>query len=195
MSSALELIIRDAKVDFLIAKHDGVLEASEVVQIALTVAKKVYALTYLSEDEKDSLVLLTLKKGLAAAGGMGSLPAFSALPAAAVEVVEEQLMKAGVTAVREMRKALPAIFAPVKKALLGCLPYCSLIESVASVVQPKDAKLVKEAVSLVHAVVDSPAESTQVVVVEKSEAPLVKLPEDIPLPNTPEKESSPVASD
>ena len=184
--SPIETIIRDAKVDFLIAKHDGVLEASEVVHIALSVAKKVFALANLSEDEKDALVLLCLKKGLAAADGMADLPALAALPPAALAAVEQQFLKAGVSAARAMRAAAPALFAPVKKALLGCLPYCSLVTSV---LDPKDAAVVHEALQLL-----SPVETTQVTVVQTVEARPAAPVADIPLPNTPDEASNPVAS-
>jgi len=179
--SAIETIIRDAKVDFVIAKHDGVLEASEVVHIALVVAKKVFALANLSEDEKDALVLLCLKKGLAAADGMAGLPALAALPPATVAAVEEQFLKAGVSAARAMRAAFP-----VKKALLACLPYCS---AVAAVLDPKDAAVVKEALQLL-----TPANATQATVAQTAETRPVVLVEDIPLPNIPDEVPNPVAS-
>ena len=184
--SAIETIIRDAKVDFLIAKHDGVLEATEVVRIALTVAKKVFALANLSEDEKDAIVLLCLKKGLAAADGMADLPALAALPPAALAAVEEQFLKAGVGAARAMRAAVPALFAPVKKALLGCFPYCSVVMTV---LDPKDAAVVQEALQLL-----TPVETIQAVVVQTAEARPAAPVADIPLPNTPDAVPNPVAS-
>jgi hypothetical protein len=184
--SVLETIIRDAKVEFLIAKHDGVLEASEVIHIGLNVAKKVFALANLSEEEKDAMVILCLKKGLAAAGGLSGLPGLAALPPAALDAVEEQLLKAGVGAAHAMRKAAPALFAPVKKALLGCLPYCSLV---ASVMDPKDAAVLHEAVQVltpVQAIQEEPAQT---------DAPRPAAPvEDIPLPNTPDVAPNPAAS-
>jgi hypothetical protein len=179
--SAIETIIRDAKVEFLIAKHDGVLEASEVVHIALSVAKKVFALANLSEDEKDALVLLCLKKGLAAADGMAGLPAFAALPPGAVAAVEEQFLKAGVSAVRAMRAAFP-----VKKALLCCLPYCS---AAMTVLDPKDAAIVQDALQLLN-----PVDTTQVTVVQSSDVRPAAPVENTPLPNTPDEVPNPVAS-
>lgn len=184
--SAIETIIRDAKVDFVIAKHDGVLEAAEVVQIALKIARKVFALANLSEDEKDALVLLCLKKGLAAADGMAGLPALAALPPGALAAVEEQFLKAGVSAARAMRAAVPALFAPVKKVLLGCLPYCS---AVAAVLDPKDAAVVHEALQLL-----TPVDTTQAVVAQSAEARPAAPVEDIPLPNTADEVPNPVAS-
>ena len=184
--SAIEAIIRDAKVDFVIAKHDGVLEDAEVVQIALKIARKVFALANLSEEEKDALVLLCLKKGLAAADGMAGLPALAALPPGALAAVEEQFLKAGVSAARAMRAAVPALFAPVKKVLLGCLPYCS---AVAAVLDPKDAAVVHEALQLL-----TPVETTQAVVAQSAEARPAAPVEDIPLPNTADEVPNPVAS-
>ena len=171
--NVIETIVRDAKVDFIIAKHDGVLEAVEIVHIALKTAKKVFALANLSEDEKDALVVLCLKKGLAAAGNLSGLPAFDSLPASALRAVEDQLLKAAVGAAQAMRKAVPALFAPV---LRSCLPYCS---AVASVLDEKEAAIVREAVQAL-----TPAESTQVLPSQTAEVHLVEVVKDTPLPNT-----------
>ena len=207
MASPLELIVREAKVEFAIAKHDGVLEVSEIISIALLVAKKVYALTDLSEAEKDAMVVLALKKGLAVAGGLDGLPAFSAIPAAAREAVEDQLLKAGLSAVQAMRAAAPALFAPLKKVVRSCLPYCSAVQAAAAAVDPKAAALIQEALKLVGnteessqesvvvTVVDAPKEEVKEPVNEPVTEPVkepVKEPvtepvvENTPLPNTPE---------
>jgi hypothetical protein len=199
MASPLELIVREAKVEFAIAKHDGVLEVSEIISIALLVAKKVYALTGLSETEKNAMVVLALKKGLAVAGGLDGLPAFSAIPASAREAVEDQLLKAGLSAVQAMRAAAPALFAPLKKAVRSCLPYCSAIQSAAAAIDPKAAALIQEALKLVGNTEESSQESVVVTVVEPAkESPKEEVKEspkepakepqveNTPLPNTPE---------
>ena len=192
-ATALEQIVRDAKVSFIIAKHDGVLEASEVVQIAVEVALKVHALGSLSEDEKGAMVLLALKKGLAAAGGMCDLPAFAALPAAAAELLENELLKAGAAAVKAMRAAVPRLFAPVKSFLHACLPFLSKAAAAAApVLPPKDAKLVKEALDLASATVAPTQESAEAPAL--SVRPATPLAADIPLPNTVHEEPSPAAS-
>jgi hypothetical protein len=85
-----------------------------------------------------------------------------------------------------MRAAVPALFAPVKKVLLGCLPYCS---AVAAVLDPKDAAVVHEALQLL-----TPVNATQATVVQTAEARPVVLVEDIPLPNIPDAVPNPVAS-
>lgn len=210
MASPLELIVREAKVEFTIAKHDGVLEVSEIINIALLVAKKVYALTNLSEAEKDAMVVLALKKGLAVAGGLDGLPAFSAIPASAREAVEDQLLKAGLSAVQAMRAAAPALFAPLKKALRGCLPYCSVVQTVADAVDPKAAALVREALELVGNTAETSQESVVVTVVEPvkesptepakeepkepvKESPKEAVVENTPLPNTPDSVPNHVA--
>ena len=187
--SAIETIIRDTNIEFSNAKRDGKLEASEVIHIALSVSKKVFVLANLSDTEKDAMVYLSLKKGLAAAGGLAGLPAFAALPAPALEVVEEQLIKAGLTATHVVRKALPALFAPVKKILLGCLPYCSQI---ATVLDPKDTAVVQEALALVTPVPS--VEATQVSETQSVEAPVVIVVEDTPLPNTLDTAPNPAPS-
>jgi hypothetical protein len=85
-----------------------------------------------------------------------------------------------------MRAAVPALFAPVKKVLLGCLPYCS---AVAAVLDPKDAAVVHEALQLL-----TPVETTQAVVAQSAEARPAAPVEDIPLPNTADEVPNPVAS-
>jgi len=206
MATALETIVRDAKIAFIIAKQDGVLEASEIVHIALEVARKVRALESLSEEEKDAMVLLALKKGLAAAEGLRSLPAFAAIPAGALDAIENQMLQAGLAAVKAMRAALPRLFGPL---LARCAPYFSLCSSVASsVLPPKDAKMVEEALKCAETVAGKPVEPVaekpaEVVTPPTQEsvvvAPLVVRPVtppvvDIPLPNTVHEEPSPAAS-
>ena len=208
MATQLETIVRDAKVAFLIAKHDGVLEASEIIQIALEVAQKVYALGSLSEEEKDAMVLLALKKGLAAAEGLCSLPAFAAIPAGALDALENQMLQAGLTAVKALRGAAPRFFAPVKDALRACVPYFSLCASAAtSALPPKDAKMVQDALKCAELVAGKPAEpvaqpvDTLTPPTQESvgAAPLIVRPVtppvvDIPLPNTVHEEPNPAAS-
>jgi hypothetical protein len=212
MASVLDTIIRDAKVDFLIAKHDGVLEASEIVHIALSVAQKVHALSSISDEEKDAMIVLSLKKGLAAAGGM---PFVSDLPPAMVEGLENQLFQAGLAAVKAMRGVAPRLFAPAKNALLACLPYCSQLAGVASsVLAPKDAAMIQEAlkcaelvagkkeeVTPVAPVVPAPAAEAVVSASQESAAtavlndrPAESVEVNIPLPNTVHEEPNPAAS-
>jgi hypothetical protein len=212
MASVLDTIIRDAKVDFLIAKHDGVLEASEIVHIALSVAQKVHALGSISDEEKDAMILLSLKKGLAAAGGM---PLVGDLPPAMVEGLENQLFQAGLAAVKAMRGVAPRLFAPAKNALLGCLPYCSQLAGVtSSVLAPKDAAMIQEAlkcaelvagkkeeVTPVAPVVPAPAAEAVVSASQESavtavlnDRPAESVEVNIPLPNTVHEEPNPAAS-
>jgi hypothetical protein len=212
MASVLDTIIRDAKVDFLIAKHDGVLEASEIVHIALSVAQKVHALSSISDEEKDAMIVLSLKKGLAAAGGM---PFVGDLPPAMVEGLENQLFQAGLAAVKAMRGVAPRLFAPAKNALLACLPYCSQLAGVASsVLAPKDAAMIQEAlkcaelvagkkeeVTPVAPVVPAPAAEAVVSASQESavtavlnDRPAESVEVNIPLPNTVHEEPNPAAS-
>ena len=212
MASVLDTIIRDAKVDFLVAKHDGVLEASEIVHIALSVAQKVHALSSISDEEKDAMIVLSLKKGLAAAGGM---PFVGDLPPAMVEGLENQLFQAGLAAVKAMRGVAPRLFAPAKNALLACLPYCSQLAGVASsVLAPKDAAMIQEAlkcaelvagkkeeVTPVAPVVPAPAAEAVVSASQESavtavlnDRPAESVEVNIPLPNTVHEEPNPAAS-
>jgi hypothetical protein len=215
MASVLDTIIRDAKVDFLIAKHDGVLEASEIVHIALSVAQKVHALGSISDEEKDAMIVLSLKKGLAAAGGM---PFVGDLPPAMVEGLENQLFQAGLAAVKAMRGVAPRLFAPAKNALLACLPYCSQLAGVASsVLAPKDAAMIQEALKCAELVAGKkegvvavapvapavPAPAAEAVVSASQESvvtavlndrPAESVEVDIPLPNTVHEGPNPAAS-
>jgi hypothetical protein len=198
MASVLESIIRDAKVAFVVAKLDGKLEASEVVQIAVQISQKIYALASVSSAEKDALVLLALKKGLAAADGLQGLAAMAGIPPAALEAAEEQILKAGVAAAGALRAAAPKLFAPAKKALLSCLPCCAEAIAVAEKLMPADAALIEQAVkgvrtdlsgNTVAASPESVAPTAVVQVRTVAEAPV----ENTPLPNTPAAEPNLVA--
>jgi hypothetical protein len=188
--SVVEDIVRSAQLSFTIAKRDGTLEVSEVIQIALDAAKKVYVLQHLSENEQDALVTLCLKKGLSAADGLRGLPAFAAVQGAALDALEAQVLQAGLTAVKMMRKNAPALFAPVKKLLARCLPACSLVSSVVKVLDPKDSAIVEEALQLVSQTADATQES----VAPTSGNPPVVTPSDTPPQNTPDTEPTPLAA-
>jgi hypothetical protein len=137
----LEDIVKDARHQFILAKADGKLEAGEVVQIAISVAQKVQKLGGLSGGEKKAVVLLALKKGLDAAGG---------IPGVAEELreeVEKQLLASASAAIDvavavsqgkiDLRK--PAAWKAV------CLPLCSAAAQLAAAHVPKDVPVLKEA--------------------------------------------------
>jgi hypothetical protein len=141
----LEDIVKDARNQFILAKADGKLEAGEVVQIAVSVAQKVQKLGGLSGTEKKAVVLLSLKRGLEAAGG---------IPGIAEEMraeMEKQLLASASAAIDvavavsqgkiDLRK--PAVWKAV------CLPLCSAAAQLAAAKVPKDVPLLKEALGAV----------------------------------------------
>jgi len=132
-----------------------------------------------------------------------------------VEGLENQLFQAGLAAVKAMRGVAPRLFAPAKNALLACLPYCSQLAGVASsVLAPKDAAMIQEAlkcaelvagkkeeVTPVAPVVPAPAAEAVVSASQESAAtavlndrPAESVEVNIPLPNTVHEEPNPAAS-
>jgi hypothetical protein len=155
--TGLQGIINETKAAFVIAKFDGKLEASEVVQIATEVAMKVHALSVGSLDEKKALVALALKKGLAAADGLHGLADLAASGPAGVAAAEKQVLDAALAAVNALLGAAPHLFAPaqtllssLKRSLSRCLPFCSQVAALAEVVDPKDSALIAEALKAVE---------------------------------------------
>ena len=151
--SGLQGIINETKSAFVIAKFDGKLEASEVVQIATDVAMKIHALSLGSLDEKKALVALALKKGLAAADGLHGLADLAASGPEGVAAAEKQVLDAALAAVNVLLGAAPHLFAPaqnllssLRQSLSKCLPFCSQVKSLAEVLDPKDSALIAEAV-------------------------------------------------
>ena len=57
MSASIESLVKDTRHAFIIAKSDGVLDASEVIQIAVDLAQKIQKVAGLSGAEKKSLLL------------------------------------------------------------------------------------------------------------------------------------------
>jgi hypothetical protein len=150
----LQSLINETKAAFVVAKFDGKLEVSEVIQIATDCAQKVYALSNCSQEEKKALVMFALKKGLEAAGGLSGLTDLvSSNPAAIIEA-ERQILDGALVAVNALMVAAPQLFSVVQKAssslkqsLSVCLPFCSqaVLENV---LDPKDSALVAEALAL-----------------------------------------------
>ena len=136
-ATQIQQAIADAKVAFIAAKSDGKLQAEEVVQIALLVGKKIYTIFGASLAEKEALVLLCLKKGLAAAGGMQGLDD----PAA-----EKQVLAAALKTVKLMKEYVPQLFA-LPKGFFSC---CSGLAAAGAALLPKDAAVIMEALQLVE---------------------------------------------
>lgn len=158
--SQLEDLIKETRAAFIIAKSDGVLDSSEVIEIAVELAQKVNKLANLSGTEKKSLLLHTLKKGLDDSGGLESLPAFASASAEMKQVFQEQLLGAASSTVD-----LVLIAASGKLDLrkpTSWLPSCF---NVVKALLPKDQKLINDAVKYSDKFINKDAETTDVVTV------------------------------
>jgi hypothetical protein len=143
----LDEIVKYAQGAFIQAKSDGVLEAGEVVQIAVGVAGKLQALGQLKGSEKKSVVLYCLKKGMDAAGGVGELPGLKGAAAETRKAVEDQLLAAAGAAI-DMAVAVAHGEIDLKKhGVKSCLPLCLSAAAVARNLLPKEAAIVKTALS------------------------------------------------
>jgi hypothetical protein len=182
----LERIVKEARNAFIIAKSDGVLDAGEVVQIALVVAKGVQRVAGLSGEEKKAVVLLSLRRGLEAAGG---LPPIAGAGPEVMAAVERQLFAAAAAAVDaavavaqgklDLRK--PAAWKAV------CLPLCSAAAAAAAAAVPRDQPILQQALALVA---EKAADASLGSAAPAAPAALA----DTSAVTPPEKESSPRAS-
>ena len=154
--SLLEGIIQEVRDGFIEAKADGKLEAAEVVHIASLVSQKIYKLSGMSVADKKALVLLALKKGLDAAGGLQGLGDLAGLGPEALATAERQVLNAALASVDGLLSLVPHLFAPMKSAVAACLPFCSSAESALTALAPKDAALIHEAFLCVANVVGKP---------------------------------------
>lgn len=191
--SELERIVKEARDVFIVAKTDGKLDAAEIIQIGLTVARGVQKIASLSGAEKKAVVLLALKKGLDAAGG---LPVIEGATPEVMASVEKQLFAAAEAAVDVAIAVANGKFDLRKPASwkTACLPLClplfssALAPLAASV--PKDQPILQEALSLVAEKAGVPT--------QESSASSAPVPDAAPVedktPEQPtEKEPSPEA--
>lgn len=145
-TNPLELIVKEARDAFIIAKADGVLEAGEVVQIAVDVARKLQRLGGLSGSEKKAIVLLTLKKGLDAAGGVASLPGLAeATPELQAKFEQQILAAAGAALDVAVAAASGQIDLRKPASWKACLPVCTSLAQASLAFVPKDQPILKEA--------------------------------------------------
>ena len=139
----VEELVKETRHAFIIAKADGVLDAGEVIQIATTLVVKIQKLVGLSGSEKKAMLLLTLKKGLEASGGLDSLPGFVDASAETKKVFEDSLMSAVSVSVDMLLSAAAGKLDLRKPAnWLACLPAC--LSAVKALV-PKDHAYLMEA--------------------------------------------------
>jgi len=163
----LEELVKETRHAFIIAKADGVLDAGEVIQIATMLVVKVQRLVGLSGSEKKAMLLLTLKKGLEASGGLDSLPGFANASEETKKVFEDSLMSAVSVSVDMLLSAAAGKLDLKKPAnWLACLPAC--LSAVKALV-PKDHAYLMEATKYTEKVLKKDEE-----VVVKAIEPTVK---------------------
>ena len=139
----LENLIKETKAEFVIAKSDGVLDASEVIQIAVGLVQKIQRLEALSGAEKKSLLLHALKMGLDTSGGIGNLPGFQSASVEDKKAIEDQLINSASAAIEAVLMASSGKLDLRKpSSWKACLPICL---SAANVLLPKDQVLLKNA--------------------------------------------------
>lgn len=144
MPASLDVLVKETKAAFIIAKGDGVLDVSEVIHIAVELAQKIQKLASLSGSEKKSVLLLTLKKGLESSGGVGSLPGFANASSEDKAAFETSLLNSASVAIDALVLAANGKLDLRKpSSWFSCLPFC--LASVDALI-PKDQVLLKEAV-------------------------------------------------
>jgi len=170
--SQLEDLIKETRAAFIIAKSDGVLDSSEVIEIAVGLAQKVNKLANLSGSEKKSLLLHTLKKGLDDSGGLDSLPAYANATPEVKALFQDQLLAAASSTVDLVLSAASGKLDLRKPT--SWLPCCF---NVVKALLPKEQKLIDDAVKFSEKIINKDAETTVtdvVTVIEEKKEELEK---------------------
>jgi len=158
--SELNDIFKETRASFIIAKSDGVLDSSEVIQIAVELAQKVSKLANLSGSEKKALLLHALKKGLEDAGGLSGITAYTGVSPDVMAAVEEQLLGAASVAVDLVLSAASGKLDLKKPA--NWLPSCCMV---VKALIPKDQKLLQDALKFSEKIVNKDASVEDVVTI------------------------------
>jgi len=159
-ATPLEALVKETRHAFIIAKSDGVLDSGEVIQIAVGLAQKIQALANLSGAEKKALLLLTLKKGLDASGGLDTLPGFTNASAETKQALEDQLLTAASTTIDVLVSAAQGkIQLSNPKTWLSCLFPCLTAIKMAL---PKDMPFLQEATAYAEKIVKTETAHTAV---------------------------------
>jgi hypothetical protein len=141
--ASLDLLVKETRAAFIIAKSDGVLDTSEVIQIAVELAQKIQRVGNLSGSEKKSLLLHTLKKGLDDSGGLNSLPGFINASDETKAMFEEQVLTAASTTIDVLLSAVSGkIDLKKPSSWTFCLPMCM---NAVKALAPKDQVLIANA--------------------------------------------------
>jgi hypothetical protein len=160
-ATPLEALVKETRHAFIIAKSDGVLDSGEVIQIAVGLAQKIQALANLSGAEKKALLLLTLKKGLDASGGLDTLPGFTNASAETKQALEDQLLTAASTTIDVLVSAAQGkIQLSNPKTWLSCLFPCLTAIKMAL---PKDMPFLQEATAYAEKIVKTETAHTAAV--------------------------------
>jgi hypothetical protein len=178
----LEELVKETRHAFIIAKADGVLDAGEVIQIATMLVVKIQKLVGLSGPEKKAMLLLTLKKGLEASGGLDSLPGFANTSEDTKKVFEDSLMSAVSVAVDMLLSAAAGKLDLRKPASwAACLPAC--LSAVKALV-PKDHAYLMEATTYTEKVLKKEEDVVTVVDVAIKKEEDVTVESAVTLPGT-----------
>jgi hypothetical protein len=171
--SQLEDIVKETRASFIIAKSDGVLDSTEVIQIAVELAQKINKLANLSGSEKKSILLHSLKKGLVDSGGLDGLAIYAGLTAEVKSGFEDQLLAAASTSV-DLVLAAASGKLDIRKPS-SWLPSCF---SVVKALLPKEQKLIEDAVKFSEKIVNKDSSVDEVVaIVTEAEADVQKKAE------------------
>jgi hypothetical protein len=156
--SQLEDIVKETRAAFIIAKSDGVLDSSEVIQIAVELAQKISKLANLSGSEKKSVLLHSLKKGLDDSGGLDSLTVYANATPEMKAAFQEQLLGAASASVDLVLSAASGKLDLRKPS--SWMPCCF---SVVKALLPKEQKLIQDAVKFSEKIVNKDASIEDVV--------------------------------
>jgi hypothetical protein len=159
--SDLDNLVKETRAALIIAKSDGVLDSGEIIQIAVNLVQKLQKLTNLSGQEKKSILLHTLKKGLDESGGLDSLIAFTNVSPEMKALFEQQLLSLASSAVDQILSASSGkldLRKPSINCFLGCLNKVKEL-------LPKDQKLVNDAINFSKSILNKNTETTEVKVV------------------------------
>lgn len=191
--SPLELLVKETRREFIVAKLDGILDAGEVIQIAAGVAKKIQGLTELSGSDKKAMLLLALKNGLEASGGVDSLVGFANATAETKAAFQENLLMGASVAVDLMLSAASGKLDLRKpSSWKACLPVCM---SAVKILLPKDQKLLIEATKHAEALLNKGEEANADVKVLAAAATPAVAPESVLEPKATSVESVIVVTD
>ena len=144
--SQLDAIVKETRAAFIIAKADGVMDAGEVIQIAHTLAMKLYNVAGPDMNEKKALLMHTLKKGLDDDGGVDMLIGMAGASTEIKEAFKSHLIGAASASVdlllqahQMMTKAVSWLPPWVWALVSGCTKSVGLSE--------KDQQLIRDALA------------------------------------------------